>query len=65
MNLHLPTRTIRLLSAALAAVAVTACSAAGDTAAEAEEPATTSVEVEPARPGFTYDCQRLRSGSYC
>lgn len=65
MNLRTPNRTIRLLAAALAAVAVTACSAAGDTVAEAEEPPTPSVEVEPARQGFTYSCQRLGSGSYC
>jgi energy-converting hydrogenase Eha subunit F len=66
MYLHRPTRTIRLVAAALAVVAVSACSPE-DTAAEArtERGPAPSVELESDRPAATYDCQRVRSGSYC
>jgi PBP1b-binding outer membrane lipoprotein LpoB len=64
MNEHLSTRTLRLLSAALAAVALTACST-GDTAAEAEEPPSPEVQTESAEQRSSYDCQRVATGSYC
>jgi hypothetical protein len=66
MNPYRPTRTIRLVTAALAVLAVTGCSP-DDTGAEAlqERAPTPVVDVESSSSGATYDCQRVRAGSYC
>jgi hypothetical protein len=66
MNLHRPTLTIRLVAAALAVAAVSACSPDDSPAEALTDPASVRVVERPSdSPGATYDCQRVRSGSYC